>query len=303
MSYEPRMRGPRFGRTTPKKSSAKKKEPEPVPFPEEREEIDIARLTANTLNAIDHLGDQRFPLPPFEEHFKRWLVDVESVLTEFETNIPEAADQEYRAQVAKTLGTAQKALEDRIAAERATSAQTAEIDKQIATNQMQLSKLDNDYRIRTREVKERYSKSFEKLNDEIRLLDKQRLQMLRKPPSLLQRIMRRPDVGLQTKTAALKYKRGRLGEGEKRLRDELNNIGLEHERKRDPLVREQEELRAKMAELIRNNLDDALDVRRSACQDLRRAITDAVNRLQQKETPAETTPNPTGLSGDSIGND
>jgi len=297
------MRGPRFGRTAPKKSSAKKKEPEPVPFIERREEIDIARFTANTLNAIDHLGDQRFPLPPFEEHFKRWLVDVESLLTEFETNIPDAADQEYRAQVARTLVSVQKALEDRIAAERAASAQAAEIDKQIATNQMQLSKLDNDYRKKTREVKEHYSKFLEKLNDEIRSLDKQRLQILRKRPSLLQRIMQRPDVGLQTKTAALKYKRGKLGEGERGLRDELNNLRLEHERKRVRLVREHEELRARLAELIRNNLDDALEVRRSACQDLRRAITDAVNRLPEKEAPAETTPNPAGLSGDFIGGD
>ncbi len=104
MSYEPRMRGTRSRRTIRKKQTTKENKNEySQPQYYEHEEIDPQIIISNILNGIDHLGNQRFGLPPFTEHFQRWKKDVNRLITEFQTQFSTASDQQFRTAIDDTF--------------------------------------------------------------------------------------------------------------------------------------------------------------------------------------------------------
>ena len=122
MSSEPRMRGTRFRRPSTKKhSKERRKEHETSVFYQEATPIDPSQVSSKILNALEHLGTQRFALPPFSDHFERWIKDVEAVLTEFETELPDMADQPYRVTVHNVLSSLREALRRQIEAEKDSS--------------------------------------------------------------------------------------------------------------------------------------------------------------------------------------
>jgi chromosome segregation ATPase len=276
------MRGPRFGRPPAKKASAREKKEKrgTLVFYQEPERVDPAEVYSKTLNAIEHLGNQRFALPPFSEHFDRWMKDVRAVLTEFETSLPAAIDPQYRTGVEQSLSKVQEVLTRSIEEEKNSSTETANLQQQIAAVERQISSLEQDYKKRIREVRKKYEASVERLRTEIDSLDKQRLRILRKKTSFLRRLFGKSESELEEKTTStLHKKRAALDEGKGRLKQELEKDRTEYENNRKHLVDELEALRAKHANLRGNTLDDAVEARRLACQELHKVVGQAVARI------------------------
>ena len=82
MSYEPRTRGMRSRRTATKKPASKpnKGGEQKEVFYEENIPVNPQDVSSRVINALEHLGNQRFGMAPFAEHFQRWILDIESVL-------------------------------------------------------------------------------------------------------------------------------------------------------------------------------------------------------------------------------
>lgn len=286
MSSEPRMRGTRFRRPSRKKQSKER-----VGFPEaafayrEKVTVDPLQVSSRIMNALEHLGTQRFVLPPFSEHFDRWVKDVEGVLVEFETELPDMADEAYRATVQNILLTLREALRKQVDAERDSSGATSKLLQELNACEVELSKLEHEYGTVTYEARKKHEKALGKLQKEIDLLDKRRLKLLRKRPSIVERLLGRSGSKLEASTSALQSKRTDFSSKGTLLQHDLDELRANHEVKRGTLREREESLKSKLAELKGNSSNDALEVRNAACQDLRRAVAQAVDRSSNAQIP------------------
>jgi hypothetical protein len=283
------MRGRRFGRSPAKKKSARdrREQREASTFYEEAPPIDPSQIRSNTLNALEHLGNQRFPLPPYSEHLQRWMKDVSTLMSDFESQLPDAADQQYRENIAKVMSDLQLALNERTKTETDVSSKLADGQRRLAAYQSELSKLDQDYKTRTHEMRKRHEKSSERLRREIQRLDEERLRILHTKPTLIQRLLRRPDVDLEKKADSLRSKKNALGDRKDGLKQDLEKLRAEYESKRKEISEQLSVLRADLNESGDSKLDDGLELRNVACQNLRREVEIAVDRLlEQKDSGA-----------------
>ena len=288
MSSQPRMHGTKFRRPSTKKHSKEKREDrETSVFYQEETPIDPSQVSSRTLNALEHLGTQRFALPPFSEHFERWIKDVEAVLTEFETELPNIADQPYRVTVQNVLPTLREALRKQVDAEKDTSGEASRLLQELTACELELSKLEHDYGTRTNETRKRHERALGKLKGEIDLLDKRRLKLLRKRPSIFERVLHRSNTKLEQNTSALQSKRTDFGHKGTLLQQELDELRANYEVKRGQLSERQQSLRTKLTEFNRNTSNDALEARNSACQELCRAVAQAVDRSSKAQLAAD----------------
>ncbi len=287
MSSEPRMRGTRFRRPSTKKHSKERREEhETSIFYQEAIPIDPSQVSSKILNTLEHLGTQRFALPPFSEHFERWIKDVEAVLTEFETKLPNMADQPYRVTVQNVLSSLREALQKQIEAEKDSSGEASKLMQELNACELELSKLEHEYGTQTYNARKRNERAVGKLRGEIDVLDKRRLKLLRKRPSIIERILHRPGTKLEESTSVLQSKRTEFDKSGTLLQHELDELRANFEVKSKHLRERQEGLKAKLAEFNRNTSNDALEVRNAACQELRLAVTQALDRSSKAQITA-----------------
>lgn len=289
MSSEPRMRGTRFRRQSTKKHSKERRgEREASVSYQEEVPIDPSQVSSRILNALEHLGTQRFVLPPFSEHFQRWIKDVEAVLMEFETKLPEMADEGYRVTVQDRLSSLREVLGKQVDAEKNSSGETSHLLQELSACELELSKLEHEHRTVTYEARKRHDKASEKLRNDIDLLEKRRLKLLRKQPSIVERILHRSSAKLETSTNTLQLKRTDLDHEGALLQTNLDELRANYEVKRGHLREHQELLKAKLDESNRTTSNDALEVRKVACQELGLAVTQAVERSSMGQITPDT---------------
>jgi len=137
MTYEPRSRGMRSRRIATKKPASKDKRvsDESEYAYEETVPVNPQEVSARVLNALDHLGSQRFGMPPFSEHFRRWMIDIESVLNDFRSLLPDAANESFDTAIAQLVSNIRNELNGRINAEEGLSAKITELLRQLADNE------------------------------------------------------------------------------------------------------------------------------------------------------------------------
>ncbi|MGO9643903.1 MAG: hypothetical protein ACLPY5_04050 [Candidatus Bathyarchaeia archaeon] len=286
MSYEPRMRGTRFRRTIRKKQTTKENKNE---YPQsqyyEHEEIDPQIIISNILNGIDHLGNQRFGLPPFNEHFQRWRKDVNRLITEFQTQFPNATDQQFRSAIDNTLTILNQAFTQRENLESAETNELTALQQQLAKCELRISKLEHEHNKQTSELRKKFEQKSDQLQDEIDSLDRQRLSIIRKRVSFLQRILRRPEAQLEESNNLIQSKKEKLREVEITLEQNLTKKREQDHANQKDLLEEREALRNKIATFKENRTNDALEIRINVCKQIHQAIADALERTEKQQTP------------------
>jgi len=286
MSYEPRTRGMRSRRAATKKPAVKEKRTgQENAFPyQEVVRVNQHDVFSRITNALEHLGNQRFALPPFYEHFQRWMKDVESVLADFKDSIPDAADMQYEATLATLMANLRNDLTKRIEGEMALSNQVTELQKQLSMYEVEISDLEKEQRNRTHEARRGYERSIDKIRGEIDALDAQRLKLLRQKPTVLDRILGRSRVKIEGSSHSLQSKRSALQGKEEKLKQQLDGLRSNYQEKRRQVSMREEELRQQLAELKNSTLDDGLEIRRSVCEQIRLAVEASQERLRIQQT-------------------
>ena len=286
MTYEPRSRGMRSRRVATRKPASKdKKETEESEFAyQEPVSVNPQEVSARVMNALDHLGGQRFGMPPFSEHFRRWMVDIESVLNDFRSSLPNVVDETLDTSIGEFVSNIRNELNSRINSEEDLSAKIGELLKQLTDNERELAELDSEQRSKVHEAKKATEKSMKKIRGEIDALDEQRLKLLRQKPKFLERIFGGTKTKVESSSRSLHSKQNDLVSREKNLKQRLDALRSDYDSKRKPLAAHQTELRKQLAELRSTTIDDALEVRRVACEKIRDAISAA---LSQRATPED----------------
>jgi len=285
MTYEPRSRGVRPRRITTKKLASKdKKESEEDKFAyQENIPVNPEEVSARVVNALDHLGNQRFGMPPFSEHFRRWLLDIESVLNDFRSSVPDAANEAFDASIKQLVANIRNELADRINAEEELSAKIASLLGLLAENERELAELESEQRTKVHEAKRATEKSIKKLRGEIDELDAQRLKLLRQKPRFLERFLGGNKTKVESSSRSLHSKRKDLLSSEASLKQRMGALRSSYEEKRKPLTERQRELRESLAEVRSTTMDDALEVRKIACEQIRQAISSALSQLAPEQ--------------------
>lgn len=284
------MRGTRFRRPAPKKRSTKEKREgrENSVFYQERTPVDPSTVSARVLNALDHLGTQRFALPPFSEHFDRWTKDVRTILAELETELPEAVDQLYKEDSERILSEAQQGLRKLIDAEKESSDELSKLHQEQASCELELSNLEHEYKTQAHEARNDHNKSLQKIRGEIESLDKQRLKSLRKKSSVLDRILHSPRTNLEGSMRALETKRIDMGSKQRTLEEKLDTLRSECDIRKKEVSERRDSLKAKIAEYKTHTSTDALDLRNQACHELTRTVSEAISRMSKLNVDSRT---------------
>jgi vacuolar-type H+-ATPase subunit I/STV1 len=285
MSSEPRMRGRRFRRPSPKKHSRERREePQDLVSYTEETPIDPSQVSMKVLNALEHLGAQRFALPPFSEHFERWIKDLEALLGEFETELSNMVDEVYRQTVQNVLSSLRDDLRKQVELEKDSSGQASRLLQELKECELELSNHEREYGTRTNDARKRNERALGKLTGEINELSKRRLKLLQKRSSFIERILHRPEAKIEENTNVLQSKRDEFDRKGTLLQAELTELRSNFEAKRKQLRERQEILKAKLTEFQRNASNDALEIRNTACQQLRVAIGQAFDRSKSQLT-------------------
>lgn len=281
------MRGRRVRRPLAKKQSAREKTEtnQSAAFYTEQVPIVPSEVVFRTLNALGHLGTQRFALPPFSEHLERWVKDVEATLLEFERDLPSTVDQNYQDAVAKVMSDVQEAIQRMDSAEKSYSEAMTKLQQELTSCEHERDNLEREYRARTHDARRGHEESLKKLKSDIDSLDKQRLRLLRKKPSIFERILGKSSTQLEENTSARESRRAKIGGKEKSLKEELKSLRRDYETKSKQLDERQQALRAKFTEHGQTMPNDALDLRNEACGALSRAVNEAITH----QSPVATT--------------
>ena len=288
MSYEPRMRGTRSRRIIRKKQTSKENKTEYAREQYyEHEEKDPQVLITNILNSIDHLGKQRFGLPPFNEHFQRWSKDVNALIREFQTRFPTAADDQFHATVDNALSTLYHAFTQRENTENAEISELTTLQQRLAKCELEISRLEHEHNKQIYQLRKKFEQKSSRLHDEIDSLDRQRVSLIRKRVSLLQRILRRPEAQLEESNTMIQSKRKKLHEEETNLEQSLTKQRQQDLESRKDLLGERESLRNKIAEFKNTTADDAIEVRINVCNQLHEALADAFERIRKQQPPPD----------------
>jgi len=278
------MRGTRSRQIARKKQGRESRDDRHQTGYYEREETDLKTVASNILNAIDHLGNQRFGLPPFTEHFQRWSKDVNTLITEFETQFPSAADQQFRIAIESARAALTQAFSNREELETKEMREIAHLQQQLARCELQLSKIDQENNKQTSELRKQYGRSSDKLHAEIVSLDKERLNILQKRVGILQRIFRRPEAKLEQSNTLIQSKKVQLREDETKLEQSLTKQREQHFANQKELLEEHQNIKSKLAGIKEKSIDDALEIRVETCKQIHQAIMDAIQRTDKQQT-------------------
>jgi hypothetical protein len=251
---------------------------------EEIAPVNPREVSARVINALDHLGSQRFGMPPFSEHFRRWMVDVESVLNDLRSSVPDAANESFDTSIAQLVSNIRNELNGRIKAEEDLSANIAELLRQLADNEHELAELESEQRTKVGEAKRTSEKAMKRLRDEIDALDTQRLKLLRQKPRFLERLFGSTKTKVESSSRSLHSKHNDLLSREENLKQRIGVLRSDYEDKRKPLITRQAELRERLAELRSTTMDDAVELRKVACEQLRQTISRALSQLDPQQS-------------------
>jgi hypothetical protein len=280
MGYQPRIKSPKGAIHEYKKPlREKRKDRKRIhrrigrPIREEKHTATEREVSEGTLKRLHTLGSQRFGSSPFSEHFDRWLTNVGTVLSEFESHPNISVDDQFVRERSQTLSIIKMQLEDRRRKE-------ASLDKEIrnlSDSRKRLEQINTEYVTMTRAIKARKNGEIKRLHSSIDRLKRDQDEVIRMKTGFFRGISRKDREQKEIEIAQeLNDKQRELelvvldfNAKQKELRDE-------YERRKEPVLEQ-----IKKFQKIFQNLetDGSLEERWFACE----ALIDAVITFLQRK--------------------
>jgi chromosome segregation ATPase len=218
-------------------------------------------------------------MPPFAEHFQRWMLDLDALLTDFRSSLPEAADVDFNKAVEELVSRIRGEFAIKIEAEKTLVARITEYQNQLAASEREMSELEAEQRVTANDAKRTSEKSMKKIRGEIDALDGERLRLLRYKPTILDKILGRSKVKIDDTSRSLQSRRTDLSTRQRNLKRHLDDLRASYEQKHQPLADRQAELRQELAKLRATTLDDALEARKATAERISQLISNAVTQI------------------------
>jgi hypothetical protein len=281
MGYQSRMKSPRIsgrGYGKPRREKAKAKKRKHRSFDgsifENNRAATMGEIVDRTLKWLSNLGSQKFASTPYSEHFSRWLMNLNYVLSKFESPPSISADEQFMKESSQVLSDVELKLEER-------RRQEVSLDitiKGLSDSKILLKRIEEEYATMARDVEARKNSEIKRLNNDIDGFRSELNDIARMKTGLFKGIFKKARAQKKTETTQ------KLDTAERELELLMLDFGEERERIRDEFERKKhsviKQIRNYQKDIETVDTDGSLEDRRAACE----ALIHAVNALFQRKT-------------------
>ncbi len=291
MGYQPRTRTPRNfvrrpGKSRPKTKSEKQRSPGSYQFEEEHVST-FEEVVERTLNTMHHLGSQRFAVAPYYDHFDRWLMSLRAVLSEFESSPAVTVDDQFARESSQVVSDIELALKERRLKEISREEAIRKNELSLLEAKSLLAQTEREYTIKMKQIAGEKNRTVKPVDTNVGKLREELDRIVRTRAGFLRGISKKAKA---QKTAEASYK---LDSTKRELAKIERSFATEQEKSREEYKRRKQQIHEEIAnhqKQILNleaglQIDDALEIRRNACD----ALISALNGLIQRIEPASET--------------
>jgi hypothetical protein len=237
----------------------------------------LEEVADRTLNRLRSLGNQRFALSPFNEHFSRWLRNLTDVLSEFESSPAISVDDQFVKERSQILSNVELELEQRRREEVSLEETVKDLSNSARANRILLERIDEEYTTRTREIEERKTSEVKRLSGNVDGLREELDQIAQMKTGIFRAISKKARAQKEAEaTQRLNLAQRKLALTLQQFTTEQEGLREEHDRKKQPII---EQIRDQQKEIEKQEIDGSLENRRAACE----ALLNAVNALLQRK--------------------
>lgn len=281
MGFQPRSRTPR-GFSRPKRAKSKtrsKKSRLFEAYSEKRSVPSQEEVVSRTLNSLRSLGDQIFASAPLSEHFDRWLMNLQTVLTDLESSQVVTLDDQFRDERSRIFSNIESALKDK----RLREASRVEAVQSLFRSKNMLLENEQEHVAEMNEFTDRKEHTIKPFMDKVEVLQGELDGILHTRAGFLRGISRKTKAQREGEaTLRLTSSKKELEESERSFAAEEVSLGEDYERRKLEILNQIANNKREIERLeTASQIDDSAEVRRVACEDL----ADAVNALLERTGP------------------
>jgi len=295
MGYRPQARTARdFVRRSEKakqKKSDKERASSSQVFSEERV-LTSREVFDRTLNTLNHLGNQRFPIAPFYEHFDRWLLNLRTVLSEFESNPLISVDEQFAKQYSQMLSDIEQALKERREKEVSREEEIRRISQNLQDARNLLARTERELVVKKKEISDRKKRTVNPRVGKAEKSGKEQNRIVRSRTGFFRGLFKKAQPQREAEATQIPASAKReVSRIEQSFADEQRKLEDEYDRREQSILEKVANHQKEIEDLeAKTSIDDAVNLRREACE----ALVDAVNALllRTKTTSEATSPSP-----------
>mgnify|MGYP001136893835 CR=1 FL=1 len=285
MGYKPQVRAPqdygrrqeRSGRERAKAKAAKKKHRSSRrQVLEEKHVPTLEEAVERTLSSLRILGNQRFALPPFYEHFNRWLDNLSNVLSEFELNPTVKVDGQFINERSQILSNVRLQLEE----VRRIEASQEKAVRNLSESRNLLERIEKEHASKVKEVEERKNREINRLSRNVESL-RQELDKIAKIKIGIFRAVSKKEKAQKEAEATRK-----LNSAQEKLESAMRSFTKEQEQLQDEYERRKQQtlkqIQNQQKRIETQESDRSLEIRQAACESLANAMKILLQRKKQE---------------------
>jgi len=285
MVYQPHVRAPqdygrrqeRSGRERAKAKAAKKKHRSSRrQVLEEKHVPTLEEAVERTLSSLRILGNQRFALPPFYEHFNRWLDNLSNVLSEFELNPTVKVDGQFINERSQILSNVRLQLEE----VRRIEASQEKAVRNLSESRNLLERIEKEHASKVKEVEERKNREINRLSRNVESL-RQELDKIAKIKIGIFRAVSKKEKAQKEAEATRK-----LNSAQEKLESAMRSFTKEQEQLQDEYERRKQQtlkqIQNQQKRIETQESDRSLEIRQAACESLANAMKILLQRKKQE---------------------
>ena len=279
MGYQQRGGSPRDsgrGRGIPRHEKAKVKkfkhhlhgfstlEQRQTPTPEE--------IVNRTLNALTHLGNQRFVLSPFSEQLNLWLTSLKNVLSEFESDPGIVVDDQFAKERSQIVSN----IELELAKRRHREEHSGENAKNLATSKALLEQVNLESGTAMKTIQKRQEAETKTLSAHIEDIKRELEHLAQMKTGILRGISKNTKAWREAEARQrIAVAKDEFAAAVQRFNNEQEKVRVEYETRKQAVSRQIQEFEK---DALSQEIDGSLDVRHAACDGLVNAVNSFLQR-------------------------
>jgi hypothetical protein len=284
MGFQPRGRTPRdFGRRPARSKPQTKLGKRGIRtgyLLEEEHTVGAREIVDRTLNSLGRLGNQRFAVAPFHEHYDRWLLSVRNVLSEFEASPAINVDDHFKEECLRVVADIELALKDRRVKEVSNDEAVRRVNHNLLDAKTLLAQADREYAAKMSEIAAKRENAVKPVASNLGRFREDLNRIVSMRAGFLRGISKKAKAEKTVEaTEKLDDTKKELATIQQSFATEQKKLRDEHQRRRHQILKQIDNYQKEIENLeAGRQIDDALNARQAACE----ALINAVNGLLQR---------------------
>lgn len=280
MGYRPQPRTPRDFVRRSEKAKQKKSDKERASGSHvfsEGHVLTSKEVFDRTLNTLSRLGNQKFPIPPFYEHFDQWLIRLQTVLSEFESNPLITVDEQFTKQYSQVLSDIEQALKERREKEVSREEEIRKINQNLLDARNLLARTEHEYTTKKTEIASRKKRIVKPVAGKVEKPRKEQNRIVQSRTGFFRSLFKKAQTQREAEATQIPGSTKReLSRIEQPFADEQERLQDEYNRRKQEILEKIANHQKEIEDLeVNMPIDDAVSLRHEACE----SLVDTVNAL------------------------